>query len=126
MQWIYTQYFNMYVQYITYFTTVLMLLTSASALSFIKSMDNKKINCIVIFFGISCLFAVFDIYIVFMLFEDIRTTLLLMSGKCFNFSGDIACDINIQENSSYLRIGILILIISFITLLIGYVLKFRR
>lgn len=124
-QWIYTEYFNIYTQYVTYFTTVLMLLTSASALSFIKSMDSKKINCSLIFFGISCIIAIIDIYLGFMIFESIRTKLLLMSGKCINFSGEVACDINIQEDSIYLRIGILLLITSFASLIIGYAAKFR-
>lgn len=123
MQWIYTEYFNIYTQYITYFTTLLMLLASAAALSYMKAYESDKDSCARKFFFISCLLAFIDIYIVFMIFDALRTELLLMSGKCKTFGGELACDANVQVSSSLLRWAILILIISFLSLVIGYFFK---
>jgi len=126
MQWIYTEYFNVYSQYLSYFTTVIILLTSASAISLIKTIDKNGICLSTIIIFISFILAIFDIYLVFDIYDGIRTIILLMSSTCNITNGDIACDMNPQEQSTYLKLAIVIAIISFLFLVLGYILKIWR
>ena len=124
MQWIYTEYLSIYTQYLGYFTSILVLLISAVAISLIKIVDKKR-WWVISFFSLSLILGVIDIYLVFEIYDWLRTMLLLMSGQCTAFSNDIVCDVNIQEHSSYLKTTIIFMILSFIFLIIGYVIKVR-
>jgi hypothetical protein len=125
MQWIYTEYFNIYSQYLSYFTTVIILLTTTTALSLIKSIDDNNKGFVKAMFGISFAITIIDVYIVFDIYNGIRTMLLLMSSKCSYFNGNMACDVNIQEQSTCLTIAIILAIISFILMITGYYFKIR-
>lgn len=123
MQWIYTQYLGIYTQYLAYFASILILLTSAATISLIKIIDGKKRWWIISFFTGSLVIALIDVYLIFEIYDWLRSTVLLMSGQCIPSGSDIACDIDIQEHSSYLKIAIVLMITSFILLVIGYLIK---
>lgn len=123
MQWIYTQYLGIYAQYLAYFASILVLLTSAATISLIKIVDGKKRWWIISFFIASLVFALIDVYLVFEIYDWLRTTVLLMSGQCLPSGNDVACDIDIQEHSAYLKTAIILMITSFVLLVIGYLIK---
>lgn len=122
MQWIYTEYFSIYTQYLGYFASVLMLLTSAAAISIIRVANKSACSCAISFFCLSLVLSVINIWIIFEIYDGLRTTLLLMSGKC---SPDFICDINIQDGSTYLKVGIVFAILSFLLLTIGWIFKVK-
>lgn len=122
MQWIYTQYLGIYAQYLAYFVSILVLLTSAATISLIKIVNEKR-WWIISFFTGSLFLALIDVYLVFEIYDWLRTTVLLMSGQCMPSGNDVACDIDIQEHSAYLKAAIILMIISFVLLVIGYLIK---
>jgi len=119
MQWVYSQYFSIYSQYLSYFTTVLILLTSASALSLLKSHETKSTFCCKLLLFISFILAIIDIYIVFDIYDNLRSMILLMADDCSIKNQVMSCITNPQNKSSYLKIATIIAIISFIMLLAG-------
>ena len=119
----YSEYFSIYSQYLSYFATVIILLCTTTALSIINVIDKKRMYWVKILFIISFLLTAIDIYFVFDIYNNLRTIPLLMSGNCHTANGKIVCDLDIQKHSSYLKYAIGIAILSFILLIIGYFLK---
>lgn len=126
MQWIFTEYFNIYSQYLSYFSTIIILLTTATGLSVIKVIEEKNMILVKTIFLLSFFLSIIDTYFVFDIYNGIRTMFLLMSSNCKIFQGDMVCDMNLQEQSIYLKIAIMIAIFSFVLLVTGYFFKIRN
>ena len=125
-QWIYTEYINIYTQYLGYFATIQVLLISASSFSIIKAAEKIK-NWVPIYFYIgSFTFSIINVFLIFTIYDGIRTMLLLMSDKCEVFNKKLVCDVNIQQHSCTLKFAITLSIIPLISLIIGYILQHRE
>lgn len=122
VQWMYSEYMSIYTQYLIYFTSILILLTSAVAISLIKAIDERNIWVILIF-SLSLILVLIDVYLVFEIYDWLRTALLFVSDKCLMFNGEMACDLDFQEHSSYMKLAIIMMIVSFLLLVIGYLIK---
>lgn len=122
VQWMYSEYMSIYTQYLIYFASILILLNSAITISLIKAIDESSF-WVISLFTLSLILALVDVYLVFEIYDWLRTALLFVSDKCLMFNGEMACDMDFQEHSSYLKSAIIMMIVSFVLLVIGYLIK---
>lgn len=127
-QWMYTEYFSIYTQYLAYFASILILLTSAAAFSVIQTTDKKSYClCTLFIFTLSLICAITCIYMVFNLYDNLRLLILSVSDKCqLDNQQEIFCSMNFQQDLASLKNSIILAIISFVLLVAGYFIKVKN
>lgn len=118
-KWLYHEYIGLYGQYLSYLSSLLLILASAAAISIINIRFHKIL--VLILFVISFIIAAFEVVKILDVYKSTYASILNLS-QCKTLPDDeLSCDFNVFLPDLYwnVRFGIL----SFILLVLGHCIR---